>query len=232
LLTISKATNPVYESFIRKSKKITMSTSKDTQVPYRQIRATYDSETITVYQAYSSAIATAAVKAQKLSASPDFSLSRMTWIKPSFCWMMYRSGYGTKDPRQSHILALKLSHANFDKLLSQAVVCHGQTLSEEEKKMPVRVQWDPERGPGLEVLGHRSLQVGIGGSLSKTWIEWVVGIEDVTEMAGRLREVVEQKRKEGEKLSREELVQMRCLPEERVYEVSEELRKVLMMDEK
>jgi hypothetical protein len=199
-----------------------MSTSKDVQVPYRQIRATYDSETITVYQAYSATIATAAVKAQKLSASPDFSLSRMTWIKPSFCWMMYRSGYGTKDPRQSHILALKLPHANFEKLLSQAVVCHGQTLSEEEKKKPVRVQWDPERGPGLEVLGYRSLQVGIGGSLSKTWIEWVVGIE----------EVVEQKRKEGEKLSREELVEMRCLPEERVYEVSEELRKVLKMDEK
>jgi hypothetical protein len=208
-----------------------MSTSKDAQVPYRQIRATYDSETITVYQAYSATIATAAVKAQKLSASPDFSLSRMTWIKPSFCWMMYRSGYGTKDPRQSHILALKLPHANFEKLLSQAVVCHGQTLNEEEKKMPVRVQWDPERGPGLEVLGYRSLQVGIGGSLSKTWLEWVVEIEDVTEMAGRLREVVEQKRKEGEKLSREELVDMGCLPDERVYEMSEELRKVLKMDE-
>jgi len=46
-----------------------------------------------------------------------------------------------------------------------------------------------------------------------------------------LREVV-QNRKGGEKLSREELVEMRCLPEERVYEVSEELRKVLKMDEK
>jgi hypothetical protein len=106
-------------------------------------------------------------------------------------------------------------------------------LSGEEKNKPVRVQWDPERGPGSEVLPYRSLQVGIGGNLSRKWVEeWVVGIEDVTEMAGRLREVVEKKRKEGEKLSREELVEMGCLPVERIYDVSEELRKVLKIDEK
>jgi Domain of unknown function (DUF4291) len=58
-------------------------------IPYRQIRALYDDETITVYQAYSSSIAIAAVKEQKLNASPDFRLGRMTWIKPSWCWMMY-----------------------------------------------------------------------------------------------------------------------------------------------
>jgi hypothetical protein len=57
-------------------------------IPYRQIRALYDEETITVYQAYSSSIALAAVEHQKLNASPDFKLGRMTWIKPSWCWMM------------------------------------------------------------------------------------------------------------------------------------------------
>jgi len=67
-----------------------MSTKEPTTVPYRQIRAVYDEATITVYQAYSTSIAIAAVKEQKLSASPDFSGSRMTWIKPSWCWMMYR----------------------------------------------------------------------------------------------------------------------------------------------
>jgi hypothetical protein len=58
-------------------------------IPYRQIRAIYDDETITVYQAYSPSIATTAVEHQKLNASPDFKLGRMTWIKPSWCWMMY-----------------------------------------------------------------------------------------------------------------------------------------------
>lgn len=57
-------------------------------IPYRQIRAIYDDKTITVYQAYSASIAVAAVREQHLNASPDFLLGRMTWIKPSWCWMM------------------------------------------------------------------------------------------------------------------------------------------------
>ncbi|KAF8332587.1 uncharacterized protein EI90DRAFT_3053666, partial [Cantharellus anzutake] len=60
-----------------------------TVVPYRQIRASYDNETITVYQAYSDEIGKAAVEHQKLSASPAFHYHRMTWIKPSWCWMMF-----------------------------------------------------------------------------------------------------------------------------------------------
>ena len=153
-------------------------------IPYRQIRASYDDRIITVYQAYSASIAKAAVASQKLHASPDFSFTRMTWIKPSWCWMMYRSGYSTKDARQSRILALKMTHENFQNLLAQAVVCHGAALSDEEKARPVRVQWDPERGPGLEVLGYRSTQIGIGEKLSRKWAEeWIESIEDVTDKA-------------------------------------------------
>ncbi len=68
-----------------------MAASRDTQTstPYRQIRALYDDETITVYQAYCPSIALAAVEKQKLNASPNFKLGRMTWIKPSWCWMMF-----------------------------------------------------------------------------------------------------------------------------------------------
>ncbi|HET7866114.1 MAG TPA: DUF4291 family protein [Burkholderiaceae bacterium] len=29
-------------------------------------------------------------------AGPDVSLSRMSWVKPNFLWMMCRSGWGTK----------------------------------------------------------------------------------------------------------------------------------------
>ena len=61
----------------------------ETSVPYRQIRAIYDDETITLYQAYSAAIAVPAVYEQQLTASKDFKMDRMTWIKPSWCWMMY-----------------------------------------------------------------------------------------------------------------------------------------------
>jgi hypothetical protein len=58
------------------------------EIPYRQIRALYDEENITVYQAYSAEIAVPAVEQQKLNASPQFKLGRMTWIKPSWAWMM------------------------------------------------------------------------------------------------------------------------------------------------
>ncbi len=72
------------------------------------IRADYDEETITVYQAYNRTIASAAVAEQKLNASPGFRTTRMTWIKPSWAWMLYRAGYSYKDPGQERILALKM----------------------------------------------------------------------------------------------------------------------------
>ena len=59
-------------------------------VPYRQVRAVWDAHSITVYQAYGPAIAEPAVAAGRFVA--PFSRSRMTWVKPSFLWMMYRSG--------------------------------------------------------------------------------------------------------------------------------------------
>jgi hypothetical protein len=55
---------------------------------FREIRAVYDDEGITVYQAFNADIAEAAVREQKLNASPLYRF-RMTWIKPSWCWMLY-----------------------------------------------------------------------------------------------------------------------------------------------
>ncbi|KAK3379195.1 hypothetical protein B0T24DRAFT_610955 [Lasiosphaeria ovina] len=90
--------------------------------PYREIRALFDDETITVYQAYSGTIASAAVAAQRLNASAAFSTTRMTWIKPSWAWMLYRAGYSHKDKGQERILALRMKHADFLSLLEKGVV--------------------------------------------------------------------------------------------------------------
>ena len=51
------------------------------------VRAAYTAETITVYQAYGPQIADPAVRAGTFV--PPFSRDRMTWIKPSFGWMMH-----------------------------------------------------------------------------------------------------------------------------------------------
>ncbi|MFB9625482.1 DUF4291 family protein [Nonomuraea helvata] len=64
---------------------------------------TYTEESITVYQAYDAVIAEPAVAAQRFVA--PFKRERMTWIKPSFLWMMYRCGYATK-PGQERVLAI------------------------------------------------------------------------------------------------------------------------------
>jgi len=44
----------------------------------------------------------------------------MTWIKPSFLWMMYRSGWATK-PGQEHILATQITRDGFEWALHRHV---------------------------------------------------------------------------------------------------------------
>ncbi|KAG5643309.1 hypothetical protein DXG03_001193 [Asterophora parasitica] len=205
------------------------STSTGPQIPYRQIRALFDDDTITVYQAYSAEIASAAVREQKLSASPAFKLTRMTWIKPSWCWMMYRSGYSFKDERQERILALKMKHEHFHQLLSAASVTSGGQLTAEDKKKPVRVQWDPERTPTLSALPYRSIQIGISSELSQTWVDkWITSIEDVTPAARSLKAVLNERAK-SEQWILEDLVAMGLIPREEMYEIPGELKQALKM---
>jgi hypothetical protein len=190
--------------------------------PYRQIRALHDTHHITVYQAYNTAIATAAVTHQCLSASPQFSPSRMTWIKPSWAWMLYRSGYSYKDPRQARILALQMRLDDFFALLAKGVPAEG-----DEGLPEVRIQWDPERDVRLKKLGHRSIQIGVPGSLREWWVESIVRIEDVTERARELKRVLDE---EGEgEVSEEELVGRGLVPVEEEVEVPEELGRGLRM---
>jgi Domain of unknown function (DUF4291) len=40
-------------------------------------------------------------------------MGRMTWIKPSFNWMTYRSGYATK-PGQEVVLGIDIAREGFD----------------------------------------------------------------------------------------------------------------------
>jgi hypothetical protein len=207
------------------------------QIPYREIRAHYDDDTITVYQAYSSSIAESAVAAQRLDASPDFKMTRMTWVKPSWAWMMYRSGYSCKDKGQSRILALKMKHEHFKDLLSRGVLsthAHGNIRQHDglehtgprEKTTDVRIQWDPERTPKLGVLPYRSIQIGIPGALSSTWIsEWIVRIDDVTDRALALKQQLE----EQPDITGEELAALDLMPAERPFAVSDAIRERLKM---
>lgn len=197
---------------------------------HREIRAHYTDDTITVYQAYSTDIGTAAVERQRLDASPKFSTTRMTWIKPSWAWMMYRSGYSHKDLGQECILALSVKRDVFIALLETAVVATSHTTAKLETKSKegsprVRVQWDPERTVHLEKLPHRSIQIGVPGPLVRDLVEGIVRIEDVTNRARGLKKMID----ESPDVETQVLVEGGLIPVEMKFAVSEELQRLLGM---
>lgn len=165
-------------------------------IPQRQIRAVYDATTIRVYQAYSDPIANSAL-AKGTFTSPPFKMERMTWIKPSFLWMMYRAGWGLKDAGQKRILAIDISKDGFDWALAHGCLSHadeGMTKEEWEAKKkasPVRIQWDPERDLLLQPLKHKAIQIGLSGEAVNLYVnQWICRITDVTDMANIIREFV------------------------------------------
>ena len=160
--------------------------------PNRQIRADYDEDTITVYQAYSPSIAGPAAATGRFGGG--FERRRMTWIKPSFRWMMYRCGWATK-PGQERVLAIRITRAGFEWALEHSAFAHYDARLHADREAwratlaePVRIQWDPERDVHFNPLGHRSVQIGVGGAAVDRYCdEWIRGIEDVTALAHRCR---------------------------------------------
>lgn len=159
---------------------------------YRQIRATRTDRTVTVYQAYSDAIADAALAAGTFVA--PFSRTRATWIKPSFLWMAYRCGWAAKEG-QERVLAVEISRQGFDWALEHSCLSHhdpavypdAQQWRQRLKATCVRIQWDPERDLHLRPLGHRSVQVGLTGeAVTRYASDWIVS---VTEQTGRMRQI-------------------------------------------
>jgi uncharacterized protein DUF4291 len=195
--------------------------------PERQVRAVFTSSTITVYQAYSREIAEPALAAGNF-VSP-FKLTRMTWIKPSFLWMMYRSGWASK-PGQERILAVEITRDGFEWGLSRGVLSHydpnvydsEQQWNELKHNSTVRVQWDPERSIGLAPLNYRAIQIGLGGEAVVRYArEWIVGITDVTPLAVRIRQHV---------VSGDLAVGYAALPSETAYPLPEYIRERIGAD--
>jgi hypothetical protein len=160
------------------------------------VRASFDRDTVVVYQAYAPVIADAALAAGRFV--PPFKLDRMTWIKPSFLWMMYRSGWATK-PGQERVLAITITRAGFEWALGHSSLSHHDpdvypshaAWAERKAVTPVRVQWDPERSLRLEPLGHRAIQVGLSGDAARRYVrEWTVSLADVTALAREVHGLV------------------------------------------
>ena len=160
----------------------------------RHILAGYDDESVVVYQAYRPAIGHFAARQGRFGGG--FSLSRMSWIKPNFLWMMYRCGWATKED-QEVVLAVTLRRAAFDAILAEAVHSHyvpeAYASAEDWKRAvaasSVRLQWDPDHDPSGAPVERRAIQLGLRGEFLRRYAgEWIVGIEDITDFVREQRE--------------------------------------------
>lgn len=162
----------------------------------REVWARQDDMNLVVYQAFGPEIALPALREQKLIA--PFSLSRMTWVKPSFLWACYRSEWATAK-QQQRLLAITLAKSIFFNCLDDACLSHfepevhktSEVWSEQLRTSACRIQWDPERDVNMVRMEYRSLQLGIGSSLSKQYAEsWITCVEDVTALAHQIRDLI------------------------------------------
>ena len=158
-----------------------------------EIRADYDRDSIAVYQAYDDAIADAALAAGRFV--PPFSMRRMTWIKPSFLWLMARSKWGQR-AGQRRILRVQVSRAGWDEALRLGVLtaydarAHRvpEAWDQAFREAVVHVQWDPERSLRGAKLPHRSIQVGLSRHVIERYATtWVTGIADMTPTVQKMR---------------------------------------------
>jgi hypothetical protein len=160
----------------------------------RHIIAQFDDNTVVVYQAYRSSIGRFAA-AHGGFGGDEFSLNRMSWIKPNFLWMMYRCGWATK-PDQEVVLAVWLRRRAFDTILAQAIhssfVPH---LYDDEAAWKaagahadVRLQWDPDHSPSGQPLERRAIQLGLRRAALEHYArDWITRIEDITNFVSAQR---------------------------------------------
>ena len=162
----------------------------------RHILAQFDRDTIIVYQAYAAPIGSFAVQNQRFGG--PFSFNRMSWIKPNFLWMMYRSGWGTK-PGQEMVLAIRIQIAGFNSILRSAV---HSTFTKEfydseaawrdaGDSSDVRLQWDPDHDPHGKPVERRAIQLGLRGAILKNYAtEWIVEITDLSAFIAEQRKIL------------------------------------------
>jgi Domain of unknown function (DUF4291) len=183
----------------------------------RLIRAAYTAATITVYQAYGPEIADPAVGAGTLV--PPFSRDRMTWIKPSFGWMMYRSGWAAK-PGQERILAIEISRSGFDWALAHSCLSHyspqvhasSDAWAALKDSSPVRIQWDPDRAVTGDRLSRRAIQIGLSRDAVHHYCDdWIRSVTDITATVHQLQQLVR---------TRQIADAGQLLPAEQVYPIS------------
>jgi hypothetical protein len=158
------------------------------------VLAHFDDSSIVVYQAYRLAIARHALEKQEFG-GPEFSFSRMSWIKPNFLWMMYRSAWATAEG-QEMVLGVRISRTFFEEILRATVWSSPSPGSSEPRadwqtrlaSSQVRLQWDPDHDPVGIKLERRAIQLGLRGEMLRAY-----GTSEVREIIDMTPLIAEQR---------------------------------------
>jgi uncharacterized protein DUF4291 len=162
----------------------------------RHILAQYDDTSIVVYQAYRPAIGHFAATHGYFGGA--FSFTRMSWIKPNFLWMQYRSGWGRKEGQET-TLAVRIQRSAFDEILRVAVpstyraerYANQAAWQQAVEQSSVRQQWDPDHDPSGIPLTRRAIQLGLRGAVLASYArEWIIEIEDISAFVAEQRQYV------------------------------------------
>lgn len=167
----------------------------------KRIYAQYDDDGIFVYQAFKHKTVVRAAAEGRFG--KGFNRDRMTWIKPSFAWILHRSAYATKH-RMDGIAKIKLSHEGFLEILNQSI-----NTEFDERLYPsktawrraldlseVRHQWDGDRDYKCRPTDQYAIQIALSGAIVGKYVEeWTLGIEDVTDLARAVGEAVRNKKR-------------------------------------
>jgi len=159
----------------------------------RYILAQYDNKSIYVYQAFNPSIANFAIKNGFFGG--EFNFNRMSWIKPGFLWMMYRSGWGTKKG-QDVVLAIKIKISFFNYVLELVVPSYYDpslysSISSWKDALAaslVRIQWDPDHLPNGNKVKRRAIQLGLRGEVLRTYCsDAILDIVDISDFIASQR---------------------------------------------
>lgn len=143
----------------------------------------------------------------------------MTWIKPSFLWLMYRSNWGTQK-NQECILAIDIYRSKFNEILQKAVLTSPDSTSytgaQWEKafvETTVYCQWDPDRNINGNAINRAAIQIGLKGNTLKHFLD--VSIFHIEDFTSQVRKWNEQ-RKNGK-------LNAKNLPVEKLYPIKDKV---------
>ena len=122
----------------------------------------------------------------------------MTWIKPSFLWMMYRCGWGLKEGQET-VLAVEITHEGFEWALRNACLSHYVPASTPTGGLEAPTE--AVRRPGSSGTRNATSICGRSRTVPSSSAsparrarryadEWTVSIADVTPLAREIHALV------------------------------------------